>query len=75
VTQKSLQGQLIDADFGEVNELRNIVFHFRRGIIPKDTDRLRRFRDRLRYDRELYVKHTCHKGVTAVSNGTESVVR
>lgn len=48
--------ELVNADFGEVNELRNIVFHFRRGITPKDTDRLRRFRDRLRYDRELYAK-------------------
>lgn len=48
--------ELVNADFGEVNELRNIVFHFRRGITPKDTDRLRRFRDRLRYDRELHAK-------------------
>lgn len=48
--------ELVDADFGEVNELRNIVFHFRRGITPKDTDRLRRFRDRLRYDRELFAR-------------------
>ena len=48
--------ELVDADFEEVNKLRNVVFHFRRGITPKDTDRLRRFRDRLRYDRELYAK-------------------
>lgn len=48
--------ELVNADFGDVNELRNIVFHFRRGITPKDTDRLRRFRDRLRYDRELYAR-------------------
>lgn len=48
--------ELVNADFAEVNDLRNIVFHFRRGITPKDTDRLRRFRDRLRYDRELYAK-------------------
>ena len=46
--------ELVNADFGEVKDLRNIVFHFRRGITPKDTDRLRRFRDRLRYNRELY---------------------
>lgn len=45
--------ELVDADFADINELRNIVFHFRRGITPKDTDRLRRFRDRLRYDREV----------------------
>ncbi|MEX2309818.1 MAG: CBS domain-containing protein [Pirellulales bacterium] len=48
--------ELVTADFGDVNELRNVVFHFRRGITPKDTDRLRRFRDRLRYDRELYAR-------------------
>jgi hypothetical protein len=48
--------ELVDADFADINELRNIVFHFRRGITPKDTDRLRRFRDRLRYDRELYAR-------------------
>lgn len=48
--------ELVDADLGEINELRNIVFHFRRGITPKDTDRLRRFRDRLRYDREIFAK-------------------
>lgn len=37
-----------------INDLRNIVFHFRRGVTPRDTDRLRRFRDKLRYNRELY---------------------
>ena len=49
--------ELVDADFSDINDLRNVVFHFRRGITPKDTDRLRRFRDRLRYDRELYTRH------------------
>ena len=53
--------ELLDADFDKVNELRNIVFHFRRGITPKDTDCLRRFRDRLRYDRELYAKQNASK--------------
>jgi hypothetical protein len=48
--------ELVDVDFNDINELRNIVFHFRRGITPKDTDRLRRFRDKLRYDRELFAK-------------------
>ncbi len=38
--------ELVNADFAEINELRNIVFHFRRSITTKDTDRLR-------YDREL----------------------
>ena len=59
------QRDLVNADFGEVNELRNTVFHFRRGITPKDTDRLRRFRDRLRYDRELYAKQQPTPAATA----------
>lgn len=48
--------ELVDADFSEINELRNVVFHFRRGIAPKDTDRLRRFRDKLRYDRQMFAE-------------------
>ena len=35
-----------------------------RGITPKDTDRLRRFRDKLRYDRELYAKRQSSEIVT-----------
>jgi hypothetical protein len=54
--------ELVNADFGEVNELRNTVFHFRRAIAPRDTDRLRRFRDRLRYDREIYVRQSSMVG-------------
>ena len=46
--------ELVQADFEKINELRNIVFHFRRGITPRDTDRLRRFRDKLRYNRDLF---------------------
>lgn len=46
--------ELVDADFDDVNKIRNIVFHFRRSITPRDTDRLRRFRDKLRYNRELF---------------------
>jgi hypothetical protein len=45
---------LVNVDFGEINELRNMVFHFRGTITPQHTDRLRRFRDRLRYDREVF---------------------
>ena len=45
---------LLNMDFEKINDLRNIVFHFRRGITPRDTDRLRRFRDKLRYNRDLY---------------------
>lgn len=56
--------ELVNADFGEVNDLRNIVFHFRRGITPKDTDRLRRFRDRLRYDRALYAAQKVPQATT-----------
>lgn len=36
------------ADLRRVNDLRNAVFHFRRQILPRDTDVLRRYRDRLR---------------------------
>jgi len=46
--------ELIDTDFFSINDLRNIVFHFRRSITPKDTDRLRRFLIKRRHDRELY---------------------
>ena len=55
--------ELVDADFADVNELRNTVFHFRRGITPKDTDRLRRFRDKLRYNRELHAKLRCSQAM------------
>jgi CBS domain-containing protein len=48
--------ELVDADIGEVSELRNAIVHFRRQITPRETDRLRRFRDKLRYNRSLYAK-------------------
>jgi len=46
--------ELVDIDLSDVNDLRNVVFHFRRAITPRDTDRLRRFREKLRYNLELY---------------------
>ena len=46
--------ELLQVDFATINDLRNVVFHFRRGITARDTDRLRRFRDKRRSDRELY---------------------
>jgi CBS domain-containing protein len=45
--------EMVMTDFERINTLRNEVFHFKRKIGPRDTDRLRRFRDRLRYDRIL----------------------
>ena len=45
---------ILNVDFEKINDLRNTVFHFRRGITPRDTDRLRRFLDKLRYNRDLY---------------------
>jgi hypothetical protein len=48
--------ELVDSDIGEVSELRNAIVHFRRQITPRETDRLRRFRDKLRYNRQLYAK-------------------
>jgi hypothetical protein len=50
--------ELVDADIAEISELRNSIMHFRRQITPRETDRLRRFRDKLRYNRELYAKQT-----------------
>ena len=46
--------ELVKIEFDKVNRLRNVVFHFRRGITVGDTDVLRRFRNKLRNDRELY---------------------
>jgi hypothetical protein len=46
----------LQIDFERVNALRNDVFHFRRAIGPRDTDRLRRFRDMLRYDRDMHLQ-------------------
>ena len=46
--------ELVDTDLDSVKDLRNDVFHFRRGITNTDTDRLRRFRDRLRLNREIW---------------------
>jgi CBS domain-containing protein len=46
--------EVVDEDFKQVSDLRNTVFHFRRGVTARDTDRLRRFRDALRYGRDLW---------------------
>lgn len=48
--------EVVQTDFERVTHLRNTVFHFRSKITPKDTDMLRRFRDRLKDDRQLYLK-------------------
>jgi hypothetical protein len=48
--------EIVDADFESVNKIRNVVFHFRRRITTRDTDALRRFRDKRRYDRELFAR-------------------
>lgn len=54
----NLPRELLNKDFEKINELRNIVFHFRRGITPRDTDRLRRFRVKLRYNHDLHNTNT-----------------
>lgn len=65
--------ELVDSDFGEVSEVRNAIVHFRRQITPRETDRLRRFRDKLRYNRELYAKETSTpKGVLREAEPVES---
>ncbi len=48
------QRKLLNLDFEKINDQRKIVFHFHRGITPRDTDRLSSFRDKLRYNRDLY---------------------
>jgi CBS domain-containing protein len=48
--------ELVDTDFKEVTKLRNDVFHFKRTITARDTDRLRRFRKQIRYDIDTYQK-------------------
>ena len=46
--------EAVTADLRNINELRNAIFHFRRQIIPRDTDDLRRHRDRLRMRMNAY---------------------
>lgn len=48
--------EVVNNDLEDITKLRNVVFHFRRGITNRDTDRLRRFRDKLRFDRGLWAK-------------------
>jgi hypothetical protein len=47
-------------EFGRINDLRNAVFHFRRRVVAKDTDLLRRFRNKLRYARERFSQDPPH---------------
>jgi len=46
--------ETVNIDLRDINELRNDVFHFRRQIIPRDTDDLRRHRERLRMRMNAY---------------------
>ena len=46
--------ELVEIDFKKINQLRNVVFHFRRQITVGDTDLLRRFLVRLRDDLALF---------------------
>ena len=48
---------LLNMKFEQINDLRNVVFHFRRAITPRDTDKMRRFRDRIRNDHELLIRN------------------
>ena len=41
-------------DLNRVNDLRNVVFHFRRQVTPRDNDAMRRFRNRLRMRIRMY---------------------
>ena len=53
--------ELVDTDMKQVNELRNVVFHFRRQITTRDTDRMQRFRDKLRLGWYQWRKRTAVK--------------
>ena len=48
--------EAVSGDLKRCNDLRNAVFHFRRQIVPRDTDVLRRFRDRLRMRLNAYLR-------------------
>jgi CBS domain-containing protein len=52
-----------NVDLRKINELRNDVFHFRRQITTRDTDVMRRFRDRLRM--RIYQYHGIREGRSA----------
>ena len=54
---------LLNVDFEKFNDLRKVVCHFRRGVAPRDTERLRRFRDRLLYNRRMYYRTMNSKNV------------
>jgi CBS domain-containing protein len=47
---------LLDADFVQINDLRNVIFHFRQTVGHADLERLRRFRDRMRAAHERLVR-------------------
>lgn len=65
--------ELVDSDFGEISELRNAIVHFRRQITPRETDRLRRFRDKLRYNRQLYAKEVSTTGTSPLVQAEQHV--
>jgi len=44
---------MLRSEFHRINDLRNVVFHFRRAITTRDTDRLRRFLQKRREDRAV----------------------
>ena len=47
---------LVDNDFKEIADLRNAVFHSKRGITRRDIDQLKRFRRQMQHNRESYRK-------------------
>lgn len=69
------QRESVNADLDGVNKIRNVVFHFRRAITPKDTDRLRRFRNKLRYNREMHEKRFAATAGKAEVQEAASVTR
>ena len=58
---------MLENEFARVNDLRNVVFHFRRGITARDTDRLRRFLQKRREDRVMLEQHHGGRNTTAAT--------
>ena len=57
--------EIVDADLLDINDLRNDVFHFRKPITRKVTEKLQRFRRRLQSDIEYYRRSSTSAPVKA----------
>ena len=62
----------VRVDLTGINELRNVVFHFRRQVVPRDTDVLRRFRDRFRMRMNAYRRRQEAEDAFGASDATST---